>query len=102
MPLAPHPGRGMWVVLRVWSDGRATAPPPEWALTHRDGVTGLWTVYGEALPDGHPTAALWRPTAEASARSHHIARYGRHGTDARTTRLGIAAVCRNGRVGYSG
>jgi streptogramin lyase len=73
--LAPTPDGDLWVMLSDWSEDweEPTAPPPRWALAHRDGATGDWTIYDEALPDGYPLVmgatddAVWLAQGDSSA-----------------------------------
>jgi hypothetical protein len=57
--LASTPNGNLWVVLADWSENwealqAAGKPFVEWALAHWDGVTGVWSVFDEDLPEGLP------------------------------------------------
>jgi hypothetical protein len=50
---------GLWVVLADWSEDweelqAGGEPFVEWALAHRDGASGEWTVFEEGLTQGLP------------------------------------------------
>jgi hypothetical protein len=55
------PNGGLWVVLADWSEDweelqAGGEPFVEWALAHRDGASGEWTIFEENLPQGLPWA----------------------------------------------
>jgi hypothetical protein len=61
--LATTPNGDLWVVLADWSEDwqeREAAGKSfvEWALAHRDGETGEWTVFDRGLPEGYPNAMV--------------------------------------------